>query len=130
MQSPIGSQFASDVGFTAAQFAQPDNAVYKRVRDHIIEQTGTLPHNVAYANYDSVWILGLTILDVGTLDPLRIEQELPRVVTEYTDGAMGKIRLTEAGDLVLSDYEIWQVKDKSWRLFGLYDATEDRIDVN
>lgn len=120
----IASEFAQDVSFTATQFAVLKNAKYEHVKEHITEQIGSAPSNYAYSSYDSLWVLGLTMLETQSLDLLAVRDALPRVASEY-DGAIGSIILNEYGDLAVADYELWAVSDGSWAAIGFYSVSDD-----
>ena len=122
------STFASDVGFTAPVFSVSENRANSHVRDHVMEAVGDLPHNSAYSAYDAIWVLGLSILNTGSVDAEAILAALPATSFSYT-GAIGQVRLNLAGDLDASDYELWYVRGDSWDRYGYYAASLDEVIV-
>ena len=122
------STFASDVGFTAPVFSVSENQANQRVRDHVLEVVGDLPHNSAYSAYDAIWVLGLSILNTGSVDAEALRDALPATSFSYT-GAIGQVRLNLAGDLDVSDYELWSVRGDSWDRYGYYAASLDEVIV-
>ena len=118
--------FATDVGFIATQFAASDNEVFDRVRSAFEESTGRTPsNNYVYSSYDSLWVLGLSMDAVG-FDALDIKNQLAATGLEYT-GALGTVRLNDAGDLAISDYELWSVIDGEWEPTSRYNAATGEI---
>ena len=124
----ISSEFASDVTFVAAQFSASKNDKYERVRDHLIETIGSPPNAYAYSSYDSVWLLGLTILEKQTLDANILGDSLSETAKDYT-GAIGQIEFNAAGDLAIADYELFTVLDGEWISYGYYDSALNSITI-
>lgn len=124
---PISSQFARETGFLTTQFSASDNPTYDRVADHLVETIGSLPSNYAYSSYDSLWVLGLTIEEVGSADVDSVKGMLAEVASGY-EGAIGRVVLNEAGDLSISDYELWHVDDTgTWEQYGRYLSSTGEI---
>ncbi len=122
----ISSQFASDVQFTATQFAAAKNEKYRYVHDHLLDATGSVPNNFVYSSYDALWLLGLAILSTQSTDAAAIADTLPDIAASH-DGALGQIVLNEYGDLAAGDYEMYAVYDGQWMLYGAYDASSGEI---
>ena len=125
----ISSEFATDVTFVAAQFSAAKNEKYERVRDHLIETIGSAPNSYAYSSYDSVWLLGLTMLEKQTLDHQIIADGLSETAESYT-GAIGSIKFNDAGDLEIADYELFTVSDGEWIGYGHYDSSSNSITLS
>ena len=125
----ISSEFVESVGLIAPQFSASKNDIYQKVHDHFIIETGSSPNNYAYSSYDSVWLLGLTILDLQSLDANLIKERLPEIASNHV-GAIGNIVLNEYGDLDKSDYELWIVSEGVWTLSGKYDAASNSLIFN
>ncbi len=126
---PMASRFAQDVNFISTQFAASENAKYRHVHDHLMSEIGSSPNNYAYSSYDSLWVLGLTIEETGSVDTSAIISSLPSVAEKYT-GAVGNIILNEAGDLDSGDYELWAIIDGQWESVGKYVAATDTLEFN
>lgn len=124
----IGLEFADKVQFVAGQFAAPENPTYERVEDHVRETLGRDPSTYIHTSYDASWIMGLSILEAGTTDASAIKEVLPGVANGH-EGAIGEIRLNEAGDLVPTDYNIWMIHDGEWILYGTYDIDTGEISL-
>lgn len=114
----VASEFAHSVRFTALQIAAGDNPVYESIRDHALEKLGRTPPAYVYSAYDSIWVLGLAIESAG-VDPGQVKAAIPRVADSYV-GALGDIKLNEAGDLAGADYEVMSIRDGAWTMIGTY----------
>ena len=123
---PIASRFFESAGLTAIQFAPSQSPVYEEVTAAVADISGRTPAVYALSAYDAVWVLGLSMLAGGSTDAGSIVAEMPGVLEEY-DGAIGKITLSEAGDLIDGAYEIWSVGDSQWVMTGMYDPGSDSI---
>ena len=120
------AEFATNTGFVATQFAASDNEVSEMLRADFVELTGSTPsNNYVFSSYDSVWVLGLSMEEVG-FDSLDIKEQLPATGMSYT-GALGTVQLNEAGDLAISDYELWSVIDGEWFATARYNAATGEI---
>ena len=123
----ITSEFVTDVGFIATQFAPSDGQVFEQVRMDFEALTGSTPNNnYVYSSYDSLWVLGLAMLEADSFDSMTIKEQLPETGLNY-DGALGAVRLNDAGDLAISDYELWSVIDGEWEATARYNAAMDMI---
>ena len=118
IDDPIASEFAHSVGYTAIQIAAGDNPIYEKIRDHALEKLGRTPPAHVYSAYDSIFVLGLAIESAG-VDPGMVKDAIPKVADRYV-GALGDIKLNEAGDLTGSDYEIIGIRDGAWTVLGTY----------
>ena len=118
---PISAAFTQDVNFVSTQFATSTNEIYEDVKAHFIDFKGSTPNAYAYSSYDSVAVLGKTILETGSVDPLTIKDSIIEVAATHT-GAIGTVNLNEAGDLAISDYDLWGIQDGTWYLYGHYNA--------
>lgn len=98
-----------------------DNDISKRIIDDIRAQFSVSPRTYTLAAYDSLWLVGLGILEANSTDASNIRQVMPDVASQYT-GAIGDIRLNEAGDLIPIAYDIWQISGDRWERAGIYDA--------
>ena len=126
IEDPRSAQFATATGFIATQFAASDNAVFEMVRSDFEESTGRTPsNNYVYSSYDSLWVLGLSMDAVG-FDSMDVKDQLPKTGLEY-EGALGTVRLNEAGDLAIADYELWSVIDGAWEPTSRYNAATGEI---
>ena len=120
------AEFATNTGFVATQFAASDNEVSKMLRANFEDLTGSTPsNNYVFSSYDSLWVLGLSMEEVG-FDALDIKEQLPATGMAYT-GALGTVQLNDAGDLAISDYELWSVIDGEWSATARYDAATGEI---
>ena len=122
----IASEFLSDVGYLSIQVAESFNTQHSRVEEFSKERLGTSPATFTYSAYDTVWILGLSILEAGTTDALLVAEVLPAVANGYT-GAMGDVQLDVAGDITARDYTLWTVRDGQWERVAKYIHNENVV---
>jgi branched-chain amino acid transport system substrate-binding protein len=116
------SDFSTEVEFTSLQFTASKSAIYERVKADL----GGDPGIYAYASYDAVWVIGLTMLDTQSTDALTIKGKLPEIAETYS-GAIGSTRLNAAGDLEQADYDIWGIRGGDWELLGKYTESTGRV---
>ena len=121
LQDPIASEFVDTVGLTAFQIFENRGDKFARVTQHIVDEFGVAPATYVYQSYDAVWLIGLSILEVGTDDPTAVKEALPGVAAAY-QGALGSTKLNGAGDLLPLDLAIFQVNDGAWTQEGRYSA--------
>ena len=114
--------FSTRVQFISLQFTASKNEIYDRVKADL----GSDPSTFAYASYDAVWVIGLTMLDTQSTDALTIKGKLPEIAGSYT-GAIGSTRLNAAGDLAQADYDIWGIRGGEWKLLGKYTQSTDSV---
>ena len=126
---PVAAGFMQDVNFVSTQFATSTNDVYEHVNDYFIEFKGATPNAYSFSAYDSLWILGKTIVATESTDPLVIGDALIDVASTHT-GAIGTVNLNEFGDLAIADYDLWSVRGNTWYLSGHYDAVTDSIKMD
>jgi branched-chain amino acid transport system substrate-binding protein len=126
---PIGLKFSENVSFTTTQASVMDNPRSEHVSEHIYDTVGRHPNTYAFSSYDAVWLIGLSILDTQSVDPLAIRGAIPEIASGY-NGAIGSTKLNEAGDLDSADYEIWGIRNGEWVTLGQYVSTTDTIKLN
>ena len=123
---PLGSEFANKVHFTTTLLSTADNDIRKDVESRLIQQIGRTPNTYAFSAYDIVWILGLAMIEADSNDVNNLTPIIREVASNY-NGAVGNAKLNEAGDLDTSNYDVWGVRDKSWKLIGYYDSNMDSV---
>ena len=126
VNDPIAAKFANSVSFTASQFSVATNPTHDKVDVHVSEKLGRSAYAYVHSSYDIVWILGLSILDTQSTDVDLIKKVIPRIAENYK-GAIGTIKLNDAGDLDGVDYGIWVIQDGKWISGGIYDHILDTI---
>ncbi|ABK77249.1 ABC-type branched-chain amino acid transport system, periplasmic component [Cenarchaeum symbiosum A] len=126
VEDPIATAFMEEVGFVSAQFAASQNDRYEHVKKELTSQIGSSPNSFAYSSYDSLWLLGMSILQVQSADPELISVALPTVARHHS-GSLGPIILNDAGDLAASDYELYTVRGGEWVAYGMYKADTEKI---
>ena len=124
---PIGLKFVTSTNLITTQVAVSDNPIFQRAQKHFIDTIGKEPSSYAYSAYDSVWAVGLSMLEVQSTDISKIK-EVFFDITNGHNGAIGKIQLNEAGDLANADYEIWGIRDGDWIKLGQYTHADDSVE--
>ena len=124
---PITSGFIEDVEFIDVKFSTSKNEVYDYVKDYFIDYHGFEPNVYTYPSHDSVWVLGKTILETESSDPLMVRDSFIDVAATHV-GAVGPVTLNEAGDLTVANYDLWSYKNSAWYLYGHYNANTDAFE--
>ena len=124
---PLSAAFTEDVNFVSTQFATSANDIHAHVRDYFIDFKGSTPNAYAYSSYDSVWVLGKTIMETNSVDSITVRDAIIDVAATHT-GAIGTVNLNKAGDLAISNYDLWSINDGVWILYGHYDAGTGEFD--
>ena len=127
LDNTAASAFAQDVNFASVRFAPSTNDVYEYVRDYFAYFEGAVPDVSAFSSYDSVWVLGKTILETGPADSLAVRNAITDVASTYT-GAIGTVHLNEFGDFAAPAYDLWGIHEGIWYKFGHFDAENDAFD--
>ena len=129
LEEPIAAEFAIATKWTNPIFGEP-NPKRAALREQLMERLGRIPDSYAYAAYDIVWVLTLSVLAAGEYDPEAVIRTMPGILKTYS-GAIGTITLNEGGDLAKSDYELWEVKkvdgEYQWVQVGGWDFETDSV---
>lgn len=126
VQDKISQKFSEDVNFVAMQFAPTKSAEYEQLQAQMESNLGRIPNAYAFSTYDSVWIIGLAILQSQSSDMHAIKEAVPIIAATHI-GVIGSTKLNLAGDLDNSNYELWSIKDSEWTMVGKYDSSTDSI---
>ena len=118
---PTASAFLQDVNFVCNQFDTSGNDVYADVQERFMEYTGRTSGAHNFPIYDSVWVLGKTILETDSIDPLTVRDAITDVASRHT-GTIGTINLNEFGDFATPNYGLWSIRDGAWYKSGYFDA--------
>lgn len=84
------------------------------------------PGLYSYAAYDSIWLLGYTILQTNSVDVADLVAALP-LVAERMIGSTGPLRLTAEGDLLPTGYDILQVQNGEWNNIATFDPASGTV---
>ena len=122
----IAQEFLNKAGLVVTTFAPTSTTISERLSEQAAEISGKAPNIYAMSAYDTIWALGLSILEAGSTDTAAIVSAMPTVLEGYS-GALGKIVLNEAGDMGEATYDIYSVKDSVWTLIGSYDSASDTL---
>lgn len=127
IQNEAALEFAEATMFTATrQQLGTTNHITAHVDTFMNNTYGYDPTTYTYAAYDSVWLLGSTILQTGTTDTDTLTAAIP-LVAQHMVGAAGQLLLTEHGDLVPASYDIRQIRDGGWVDIAVYDPATRSI---
>ena len=120
---PIASGFMQNTNFMSTQFTTSTNEIYQYVSDYFISLKGSAPNIYAFSSYDSVWVFGKTMLETNSTDPLIVRDAMIDVAAKHT-GAIGTVNLNMAGDLAISDYDLWGIGNDGWYKYGHFYASD------
>ena len=118
---PAASAFLQDVGYVGTIFGTSRNDVYVDVLEYFEPYSASAPSPYSFSIYDSIWVLGKTILETDSVDPLTVRDAITDVASKHT-GAIGTINLNEFGDFATPNYDLWSVRDGQWYVSGHFDA--------
>ena len=124
LEDRITSEFIAEIDLTAMTILPSAGEQYRHVTDSLTEELGEADA-FTYPTYDSVWILGKSIIRADSTEPSEIKKVLPNVAAEYKDGAMSNTELNDAGDLILANYQIMKVIDNAWVPTIKYSTEQD-----
>ena len=116
---PVVSAFLQDVDIVGTAFGTSRNDVYTDVQEHF--ERNRTPSPYSFPLYDSIWVLGKTILETDSIDPLTVRDAIIDVASRHT-GAIGTINLNEFGDFATPNYDLWSIRDGQWYVSGYFDA--------
>ncbi|MDA7959721.1 MAG: ABC transporter substrate-binding protein [Nitrosopumilus sp.] len=130
IEDPLALEFSHKVEYTALQVATAENPTYLSVQEYVMSELGRSPTTFAHSSYDSVWLVGMAMLETEGTDVEEIKAVLPDVAGDLDDAALGEIALNAAGDLDGGDYEMLGVRDGAWVSVGIYNADEGTVTIN
>ena len=116
---PAASAFLQDVNFVSTMFGTSRNDVYADVQEDF--ESYPTPSTFYFPIYDSIWVLGKTVLEANSVDPLTVRDAITDVASRHT-GAIGTINLNEFGDFTTPSYGLWSIRDGEWYVSGYFDA--------
>ena len=119
-------RFVTDTMFTTIQATTGKNDISRHVHDSLLAELGMEPIVFSSSAYDSVWIAGLAMDATQSTDPELLRDAIPAVVEEHM-GALGSIRLNDAGDLAYTNYDVWTIADDQWTMSGSYNSSIDEL---
>ena len=118
---PMASTFLQDVNFVSTLFGTSRNDVYADVQERFMNYKDKIPGSYSFSLYDSIWVLGKTILETDSIDPLTVRDAITDVASRHT-GTIGTINLNEFGDFATPNYDLWSIRDGAWYKSGYFDA--------
>ena len=118
---PTVSAFLQDVDFVSTLFGTSRNDVYADVQEYFMNYKDRIPIPYIFLIYDGIWVLGKTILETDSIDPLTVRDAITDVAARHT-GTVGTINLNEFGDFATPNYDLWSIRDGAWYKSGYFDA--------
>ena len=126
VENPSALKFAQDTRLEATRSVSESNSIKGYLDEVIREEYNREPSTYSYPAYDSVWLLGLTILHAQTTDASILTEILP-MVARHSYGAVGHLELNEGGDLANSAFEVWTIINGEWVQNGTYDQVAQTL---
>lgn len=113
-EDPAAEEFAEAVQFTTTRsIISTNNKIKDSLDATYAEMYNATISTYGYAAYDSVWLLGMAILQTQSVDAPTLADAIPHVAA-HMQGSSGDLTLTEYGDLATAVFEVWQVSNGSW----------------
>lgn len=109
----VAGEFAQKTGLLVVHPDVADGALSDRIERHVESKTGIPASGYANFAYDVVWILGTSILNVGSADAVDVIDILPHIASEH-DGVIGPTILNQNGDSAGGVYAVWELQDGVW----------------
>ncbi|RNJ75815.1 MAG: branched-chain amino acid ABC transporter substrate-binding protein [Nitrosopumilus sp. H13] len=122
-------EFTEKTKLTTVQVSASGGSAFYKVRDHVEEALGKKPNSFAHSTYDTIWLIGLAMLETRSIEAGPVAAALPVIAAEH-EGAIGSTELNEAGDLADADYSIWGVRDGQWARLGNFDYIDRAITLD
>lgn len=123
ISNPDVAEFAAAVKFLNPIFAPGASPYNEKLRNYVLDRLNREPDAYAYASYDALWAIALSIQLTQTDDPEVIKGVLPNVV-ERMIGASGAFSLDENGDRASADYDLYVPVEEdgtySWKKAGTW----------
>ena len=129
INDPIGAKFAETVQLTTVLVGSSDNDVVKDIDNYVMSTLGRAPNTYAYSAFDSVWLVGLSMLETQSANPTVLKTVIRDIAADY-EGTIGGSNLNEAGDLASADYDIWKIDNGEWKSVGKYLFSDDSLIFN
>ena len=126
---PDAAAFAESVGFATPVPSPPPTGLSGRIDRMVGAATGGSPHMFEYGAYDAVFLLAAAAESAGfpdvPVDGPAVGAALPAVAGQYV-GALGDVRLDDAGDLVApDDHAVWSLRGGEWERTGTVHAARE-----
>jgi branched-chain amino acid transport system substrate-binding protein len=122
--------FSYQTGFINPIFSPTKSDKFQKVEDYVVGDLGRSPDSYAFACYDIVWALAISLMTVDKYDASAVRDVLADV-TESIFGASGWVVLNADGDRAASDYDLWVMDlvgtEYEWTYVGKYVQATDSI---
>lgn len=105
--------FTEKTQMSAVRSVAAPNDQQRYVNDIVMERYNRNASVFTYPAYDSIWLLGMSIIEAQSTDVQTLVNTIPEVAAEMK-GSVGDLDLGEGGDLLSASYEIWRIEDGRW----------------
>jgi len=122
--------FSYQTAFINPIFSPTKSDKFQKVEDYVEADLGRSPDSYAFASYDIVWALAVSLMTVDKYDASAVRDVLPDV-TASLFGASGWVVLNADGDRAASDYDLWIIDlvdtTYEWTYVGKYIQATDSV---
>lgn len=119
---PDLNSFLESVQFTTPGAKAAPSELRSDIQERLSDQLGQVAgRTFVYASYDSVWLLGMSMLAAGSYDGIDVREQV-LATAKGRQGAIGDMTLNAAGDLLSADYEFWQTAPGGPLSAGSYES--------
>lgn len=127
VRAPAAASFLEDTGYMSVQVAESLNKKHDRVEKYLGDRLGGDPGAFAYAAYDMVWLLGLSVVESGTTDSAGVTRAVPAVADAYRGATGATLLRNAAGDPATPDYSVWGVRNGQWERLAKYHSANQTL---
>ena len=120
------SSFIAQVNLTSIDTAFIRGDLYGYVNEALGEEPDSNYNTATHLVYDTVRMVGESMLAADSAEPSRIKEALPAVASDY-EGATRFAGLNGAGDLASTTYRILSIQNGSWADAGRYVPERDLL---
>ncbi len=108
------SEFAEMVNLTVVQPSVRDNSITQQIQEHFKNGQFVRPPSVYTSyEYDTIWMLGLALLEAQSTETSAVKNGLEEVSKRYV-GASGHVEFNAAGDRANGEYSTWKLINGKW----------------
>ncbi|RLE59187.1 MAG: hypothetical protein DRJ35_06315 [Thermoprotei archaeon] len=117
-------------GLISPLYSPPETPDKERFAKRFKEIYGEEPDSFSMNAYDALWLVALTIIQIGEYDGEKIAQALIPVSSKLY-GVTGRLELDENGDRIGEKCGLWMIAEENglykWVKIGQYDYKTDTI---
>lgn len=117
-------------GLISPLYSPPETPDKERFAERFKEAYGEEPDSFSMNAYDALWLVAMTIIQVGEYDGEKIAKALIPVSSKLY-GVTGRLELDENGDRIGEKCGLWMIVEENgiykWVEVGQYDYKTDKI---